>query len=113
MTSGLYAITMWITAIVCLFVCVRLCYCSLYVTTVSKSRKKCTKHFAGCDLTQTAWLLKTVAIELKVTAAHQQMSQLSSIINALVIDKSLRPERHCGSSATGVQLAHSFKNDLG
>lgn len=84
-----------------------------YSTTVCKSNLKCKKNCAGCDLTQTAWLLKTVAIELKVTAAHQQMSQLSSIINALVIDKSLRAERHCGSSATGVQLAHSFKNDLG
>lgn len=88
-------------------------YLEYIITTVCKINLKCKKNCAGCDLTQTAWLLKTVAIELKVTAAHQQMSQLSSIINALVIDKSLRAERHCGSSATGVQLAHSFKNDLG
>lgn len=67
---------------------------------------------AGCDLTQSAWLLKTVAIELKVTAAHQQMSLLSSLIKVLVLDKdSLLAERYTGSSASGAQLAHSFKTD--
>ncbi|XP_054275578.1 nuclear pore complex protein Nup205-like [Macrosteles quadrilineatus] len=67
----------------------------------------------GCDLTQTAWLLKTVAIELKVTAAHQQMSQLTNLVNVLVVDKEvLRADRHLGNVTSGVQLTHSFKNDL-
>lgn len=67
--------------------------------------------FLGCDFTQAAWLLKTVAIELKVTAAHQQMSQLASLINVLVIDKdSHRAERPLSS---GAQLTHTFKTDAG
>lgn len=36
------------------------------------------------DLYQTAWLLKTVAIELRVTAHHSQLSQLSKLVNLLI-----------------------------
>lgn len=42
------------------------------------------KFFSGADLNQMSWLLKTVAIELKVTAAHQQLSQFTSLVNLLV-----------------------------
>ncbi|XP_075229968.1 nuclear pore complex protein Nup205 isoform X2 [Lycorma delicatula] len=38
----------------------------------------------GSNLNQMSWLLKTVAIELKVTAAHQQLSQFTSLVNLLV-----------------------------
>lgn len=41
-------------------------------------------YFTGSDLNQMSWLLKTVAIELKVTASHQQLSQFTSLVNLLV-----------------------------
>jgi hypothetical protein len=34
-----------------------------------------------------AWLLKTVAVELKVTATHMHLSQLGNLVNLLVRER--------------------------
>ena len=40
--------------------------------------------FVAAELNQMAWLLKTVAIELKVTATHMHHSQLANLVNLLL-----------------------------
>ncbi|KAL1130569.1 hypothetical protein AAG570_011815 [Ranatra chinensis] len=40
--------------------------------------------YSGCDLNQSAWLLKTVAIEMRVTAVNQQLSQLTGMIEVFI-----------------------------
>jgi hypothetical protein len=40
--------------------------------------------YAASQLNQMAWLLKTVAVELKVTATHMHHSQLGNLVNLLV-----------------------------
>jgi len=45
---------------------------------------KCVFIHAASELNQMAWLLKTVAIELKVTATHMHHSQLGNLVNLLV-----------------------------
>jgi hypothetical protein len=45
---------------------------------------KCIFVCAASELNQMAWLLKTVAVELKVTATHMHHSQLGNLVNLLV-----------------------------
>lgn len=71
--------------------------------------------FAASLLNQMAWLLKTVAIELKVTAAHIHHSQLGNLVNLLVREQgeemvAVSVEENAPSEVTEVstimQLSH-------
>lgn len=62
---------------------------------------------------QMSWLLKTVAIELKMTSAHQQLSQMTAIVNILVAE---REKVNTGPEFTSVfpqQIVHTFDDSGG
>lgn len=54
------------------------------------------------DLKQMSWLLKTVAIEMKVTGANQQLSQLASIVEVYTGD-----QKQNGNDTIDQTLMHS------
>ena len=71
--------------------------------------------YAASELNQMAWLLKTVAIELKVTATHMHHSQLGNLVNLLVREQgeemvAVSVEENAPSEVTEVstimQLSH-------
>lgn len=74
--------------------------------------------FLASDLIQTSWLLKTIAIELKVTSTNQQFSQLTALVKLLVTNSStevVNPDFNLTSSFGQVfssQLTHSFSEDF-
>jgi hypothetical protein len=59
---------------------------------------------AASELNQMAWLLKTVAIELKVTATHMHHSQLGNLVNLLV--------REQGEEMVAVSVEENAPSDV-
>jgi hypothetical protein len=78
--------------------------------------------YAASELNQMAWLLKTVAIELKVTATHMHHSQLGNLVNLLVREQgeemvAVSVEENAPSEVTEVstvmQLSHYLTTPSG
>lgn len=60
------------------------------------------------DLMQMSWLLKTISIELKMTSAHQQFSQMTGIVNILVAEREKVNTSPEFTSVFPQQIVHTF-----